>query len=232
MPTEYTITTQRPVPSVSNSLRPFGLACAASGIVGVAVCILTLSYPAAVPSNRWSYPFDANTQWIVGLVLAVTHLLTLAGFLGVLVARPFGPSRAATIGLWVAVVGYVGLTACEVFSGAIGSQRNDSTDANALGGAYGLTSLLIAIGSIVAGVVIVRRLGLRSIGWSMVLWSGILILVLVTPASISDNLVASMVALTLWSLTLVPLGLAVTRAQDQAQVAPRSSVSAGAQRTP
>ena len=92
---------------------------------------------------------------------------------------------------------------------------------------YGVTSLLVAIGSIVAGVVIVRRLGLRSIGWSMVLWSGILILVLVTPASISGNLVAEMVALTLWSLTLVPLGQALIRAQDPAEVAAGTSIPAG-----
>jgi hypothetical protein len=215
MPTEYTVTTDRPATSVTRSLRKFGLACAASGIAGVAICIVTLSYPAAVPSDRWSYPFDASAQWIVSIVLAVTHLLTLAGIVGVLAARPYGRSRAAVLGLWVAIVGYAGLAVCEVLSGAVGTQRNDSSAANAVSGAYGVTSLLVAAGSIVAGIVIVRRNGLRSIGWSMVLWSGILIVVLVTPASFSGNLVFEMVALTLWSLTLVPLGQALIRARTQ-----------------
>jgi hypothetical protein len=73
--------------------------------------------------------------------------------------------------------------------------------------------VLTAAGSIVAGVVIVRRLGLRT-GWSMVLLSGVLLVVLVTPASISGNLVFEMVALTLWSLTFVPLGQALIRFRD------------------
>jgi hypothetical protein len=161
MPTEYAVTTQRPTTPATRSLRPLGLACAASGIAGVAICIVTLSYPAAVSSDRWSYPFDSTAQWTVSLVLAVTHLLTLAGFLGVIAARPYGRSRMAAVGLWAAVVGLAGLAVCEVLSGGVGTQSNDSSAANAVSGGFGVTSLLVAAGTIVAGVVIVRRRGLR-----------------------------------------------------------------------
>jgi hypothetical protein len=48
----------------------------------------------------------------------------------------------------------------------------------------------------------------------MVLWSGVLLVVLVTPANVSGNLVFEMLALTLWSLTFVPLGRELIRSQN------------------
>jgi hypothetical protein len=215
MPTEYTVTTGRPAPAVTQSLRNLGITCAASGIIGVAIGIVTLSYPAAVASDRWSYPFGATAQWIVSVLLAITHLLTLAGFLGVVAARPFDRSRAAVVGLWVAIAGYAILAVCELLSGAVGTQRSDSSAANAVSGAFGVATLLAAVGSIVAGIVIVRRRGLRSIGWSMVMWSGIALVVLVTPANIAGNEPVTITALIVWSLTFVPLGQALLRAGTQ-----------------
>jgi hypothetical protein len=218
MPTEYTVTTQRPTTPITRSLRDLGIACAASGIAGVAIGIVTLSYPAAVSSDRWSYPFDSTAQWIISLLLAVTHLLTLAGFLGVIAAHPYGRSRAAVAGLWAAVLGYAGLAICEVLSGGVGTQRNDSSAATAVSGAFAAASLLTAAGSIVAGIVIVRRLGLRSMGWSMVLWSGVVTVVLVTPANIAGNEAITTITLILWSLTFVPLGRALIQARTHRQL--------------
>jgi hypothetical protein len=213
MPAEYTITTPRPAAPDTDSLRNFGLAFMASGLIGVASCIVNLSYPAAVPKDSWSYPFDATAQWAVSGVLATTHLLAIVGFVGVLIAAPYGRSRQARIGVWVAIVGCAGLTVCELLSGAVGTRNNNSSLAGAVSGAFGVASLLTAAGSIVAGVVIARRLGLRN-GWSMLLWSGVVLVVLVTPAGISGNLVFEMVALTLWSLLYVPLGQALTRSRE------------------
>jgi hypothetical protein len=210
MPAEYTITTPRPAAPATNSLRNFGLAFVASGLIGVAICIVTLSYPAAVPKDSWSYPFDATAQWAVSSVLSITHLLAIAGFVGVLIAAPYGRSHAARIGIWAAIIGSAGLAVCELLSGAVGTRNNNTSFAGAVNGAFGVASLLTAAGSIVAGVVIARHLGVRS-RWSMLLWSGIVLVVLVTPASIGGNLVFAMVALTLWSLLYVPLGQAVIR---------------------
>lgn len=216
MRTEYHVTTPNRTAPATRSLRTLGLACAASGIAGVVIGIVTLAYPAAVASDRWSYPFDATAQWIVSIVLAVTHLLTLAGFVGVIAADPHGRSRVAALGLRAAVVGYAGLAVCEVLSGGVGTQSDDSSSAVAVSSGFAVTSLLAAAGSIVAGVVIVRRRGLRSVGWSMVLWSGIVMVVLVTPANITGNATFRIVALMLWSLTFVPLGQALGRTRDQA----------------
>jgi hypothetical protein len=213
MPAEYTITTPRPTPPATSSLRNFGLAFVASGLIGVAICIVNLSYPAAVPKDRWSYPFDATAQWAVSSVLSTTHLLAIVGFVGVLIAAPYGRSSAARAGVWAAIFGSAGLVVCELLSGSVGTRNNNSSFANSVSGAFGVASLLTAAGSIVAGAVIVRRLGLHS-AWSTLLWSGVVLVVLVTPASISGNLVFEMVALTLWSLLYVPLGRALIRSRD------------------
>jgi hypothetical protein len=221
----YTVT-DRPTPAdreYTSPQRALGLACAASGIAAVPIAVvtlvLTLSHRSAVSSDSWSYPFEASAQWAVSGVLAVTHLLTLAGFLGVVMARPHGRSRAAAAGLWAAVVGYAGLAVCELLSGSIGTSRSDSPEADAVSNAFAVASLVVAAGSVVAGVVIVRRWGLRDLGWSMVLWSGVAMIVLVTPANISGNPVARMIALSLWSLTFVPLGRALIRGRTEPESA-------------
>ncbi len=196
--------------AAGDTVRRLGLACAASGVFGVLAGATTLAYPPAVPDDQWSYPFPVGVQWAIGVALAVTHALTLAGFLGVLAADPHRRSRVAIVGLWVVVLGYAVLSICELISAAIGAEANSSSAAVNLGSAFGVASLLTAVGSVVAGVVIVRRNVWHGLGRWMVLASGVVMILLVTPAIISGDLVLRMLALTLWSLTFIPLGRAIS----------------------
>lgn len=148
--------------------------------------------------------------WVISVALAVTQALTLAGFLGVLAADPHRGNRAALMGLWVAVMGYAALSICELISGAIGAEANSSSAAGPSGGAFGVASLQTAVGSVVAGVVIVRRNVWHGLGRWMVLASGVVMILLVTPAIISGDVVFRILALTLWSLTFIPLGRAIS----------------------
>jgi hypothetical protein len=236
MRTEYGVTTASPStvtsPQRTSSLRKFGLACAASGLIGIVIGIVTLSYPAAVTTKQWSYPFSATAQWITSSILSVTHLLTLAGLVGVAIVAPYGASRSARRWLQVAMVGYAALAACEILSGSVGTRSNSSSYAGFVGGCFGVASLIVAIGSIFAGVLIIRRTGQRFDGWSMVLWSGVVLLVLVTPASIIGNEPLVTATLILLSLTLIPLGAALLRAaaSDRATQGPaRETANRGAQ---
>lgn len=195
--------------TTSRQLPVLGQALLVSGLLGVLVGVLTLAYPADVPEAQWSYPFPTSVHWAVGAVLALAHLLTAAGFVGVLRAGPHRTSRAAAVGLWVAVAAYVGLGVCELVSGAIGSESNSSDAAVAVSTAFGIASTLTALGSVVAGVVIVRaRVWTGPARW-LVLASGLLMLLVVTPAIISENLELWTLALMLWSAVFVPLGRAV-----------------------
>ncbi len=183
-----------------------GLACMASGLLGVAVAVFTLAYPAAVPSTQWSYPFSAGAQWAISVVLAAVHLLTLAGFIGVVNARPYGQSKLASAAVWVAIAGYLGLAIAEILSGAIGDEQTDSSAASTVGAVFGIASILTALGSIVAGAVIVRSATWSGPGRWMVLASGLIMVVLVTPANIANSELLRMIALSVWSLTFIPLG--------------------------
>lgn len=194
---------QRPVTARQTRL---GLACMVSGVLGVVAAVFTLAYPAAVPSTQWSYPFSTNAQWVTSVVLSATHLLTLAGFIGVVNARPYGQSRLASAALWVAISGYLGLAIAEILSGAIGDQQASSSAASTVGTVFGIASLLTALGSIVAGTVIVRFAAWSGLGRWMVLASGAVMVVLVTPANIANSEPLRMIALSVWSLTFIPLG--------------------------
>lgn len=198
-------------PPRSRQLRGLGTALVISGVMGVVVGILTIMYSPAVPTDQWSYPFTLGWQLTVSVVLALAHLLTLVGFIGVLRANPHRNSRVAAIALWVAIAGFGLLAISEVLSGAIGAESTDSSAAASVGTVFGIASLLVAAGSIVAGVVIVRAKVWDGLGRWIVLASGLVLLVLVTPSNIVGDPTFRNISLILWTLTLIPLGQAVAR---------------------
>lgn len=197
----------------SGRLAGLGRAATVSGLLGVAVCVVTLAYPAAVPSDQWSYPFPTGVQWGSSIVLALAHALTAAGFVGVVLANPHRRSRTAAIALWVAVVGFAVLALCELASGAIGDQTVTSTSAENVSTAFGGASMATALGSVVAGVVIVRAHVWAGLGRWMVLASGTVMIIVVTPALIMGDLWPRTLALMLWSITFVPLGLTISSSE-------------------
>jgi hypothetical protein len=187
-------------------LRAYGAACAASGVLGILIGVITIAWPHDVPSDQWSYPFSTGMQWVISIVLVVTHLLTAVGFLGVLEADPHQGRRGAAVTLRIAIVGFVLLAVAEFLSGAIGGRAIDSTAAAWVSTLFGISSLMTALGGIWAGVVIVRSKVWTGLGAWMVLASGMAMILLVTPGNISGDIVVRTVALTIWSLTFVPLG--------------------------
>ncbi len=209
-----TTETSRPQLLGAVTQRGLGNACIASGVLGVAAGVATLAYPDAVPDTQWSYPFSVSAQWAVSVVLAVSHALTGAGFLGVLRAGPHRSSRTGAIALWAAIIGYAGLAVCELLSGAIGGRLVDSPTADTVSNAFGVASMLTAIGSVVAGIVIARAGVWTGLAQWIVLGSGVVMIVVVTPAIISGDLVPRTVALMLWSLVFLPLGQAVRGSQS------------------
>jgi hypothetical protein len=192
-------------------LPRLGWACLVSGVLGVLIGAITLGYPEAVPEEQWSYPFTTTAQWVISVPLALAHLLTAAGFVGVLRARAHAVSRVAAVSLVIAATAFAGLGACELASGAIGSESTSSSAATAVSTAFGIASMLTALGSIVAGIVIVRAAAWS--GWDRwwLLISGVLMLFVVTPAILSEDLWLRTLALMLWSAVFIPLGKAISR---------------------
>lgn len=191
--------------------RGLGLACAASGVMMVLLAIPIGMHIGDAPENQWSYPQSAGPFLVEAVLLAVAHLLSAAGFVGALRLQAEGGSRAGRAGLWAAVAGLVGLAAAEIASGLIGEEANDSGIATAVSTAFGITSLVFAVGAIVGGLAIVRA-DVWQGPWNwVVLATGVVIIVLVTPANISGSLLFRQAALLIWSSLFIPLGVDVAR---------------------
>lgn len=193
------------------STRGLGLACAASGVLMALLALPIGMYIGDAPENQWSYPQSAGVFLVVAVLLAVAHLLSAAGFVGALRLKAYGGSGAGRVGLWVAVAGLVGLGLAEIASGFIAEEASDSEIATAVSTAFGITSLVFAVGAIVGGLAIVRADVWQGPWTWVVLATGVVTIVLVTPANISGSLPFRQAALLIWSLLFIPLGLDVAR---------------------
>ena len=191
--------------------RGLGLACAASGVLMVLLAIPIGMHIGDAPENQWSYPQSAGVFLVEAVLLAVAHLLSAAGFVGALRLKAYGGSGAGRVGLWVAVFGLVGLAAAEIASGVIAEEASDSEIATAVSTAFGITSLVFAVGAILGGLAIVRADVWQGPWTWVVLATGVVTIVLVTPANISGSLPFRQAALLIWSLLFIPLGLDVAR---------------------
>jgi hypothetical protein len=206
-------------------MRAAGTALIVSAVLGVATAVATVAAPPAVPRDQWSYPFSGGLQWAVSIVLAVAHLLTLLGVLAVRAAGPTGRSRTAGAAIWVAAGGLAVLTVAELLSGAIGRESVDSSGAAAVGTVFGVGGVLTALGCVVAGVFIVReRRWLGAARWGLLV-SGLVLALLVMPLQAAGVLVATTVALLLWSLAFLPVGAAL-RSTVRTSTGDRSSALA------
>jgi hypothetical protein len=171
----------------------WGRWCAVSGVVMVLLTpVMGIRLGDPVPGS-WAEPHGPRIFLVESVALAVLHVLSALGFLGAW--RQTG--RRA---LLVAAGGLGLLSAAELASGAIGSSDVDSGAAAAVGTVFGVATLVFTAGCLVAW----------RTHWSV--WAlGLVILLLVTPANVSGEMVLRQLALAVWSALFVPLGLAVTR---------------------
>jgi hypothetical protein len=196
-----------------------GYALAASGALGVAAGILAMTYPAKVSDDIWSYPFAFHFFVGFSIVLAITHLLTLAGYLGVRRVAGRHGGRPVSLGLGAAIIGFALLAGCEIASASIGDKDIHTSAADTVSSGFGIASLLYAIGTLVAAMMLIRRRLWNPLGaWSLAA-SALVMIVLVTPANIADNETLREAALTLWSVCFVPAGMTLVRRSAAPRVA-------------
>jgi hypothetical protein len=196
---------------ITPETRRLGLACAASGVL-MALLALPLGINIGdTPKEQWSYPHPAGLFFAEEVLLTVAHLLSAAGFLGALRLGAPSTSKVGRAGLWAAVAGLVGLSVAEFVSGFIGAKATESGIATSVSTLFGITSIVFAVGAIIGGIAILRA-GVWQGPWRWtVLATGVVIVLLVTPANISGSLPFRQAALLIWSVLFIPLGLDVAR---------------------
>jgi hypothetical protein len=120
---------------------------AVGGIVGQVVQASTL-----VTDDMFSYPWTSADLVAVSLIEAVAFALGLVGLAGLRASGVAGPTRAGRVGLGVALVGTLLFVVAQLASIGVRDQYMDEGAARAVGGLFGLATLLLGAGLAAAGV--------------------------------------------------------------------------------
>jgi hypothetical protein len=170
----------------------------AGGILGTAIALLEMLIPPAVGPELWSYPHTATGFVLKQIPIVISHILTAVGILAL--TELVRSSRAGLMGIRMAAAALWLFAVCEVAAAAITGVRADSVPAAVVGAAFGVTSLVYAIGAVAGGVALVRSRARQPWArWSL-LTSGVFVLAVVDPATFAGNLTIRYLALTLWGL--------------------------------
>ena len=180
-----------------------------SGLLGALSAALIIAWPDQVTEARYSYSFDARSYTAAQLFFAVQHLALLPGLVA-LVSLCRESSRSARIGAWLAALGMVGLTGCELFAITAADSASRSAAADTVNAAYGGPALVLGLGLVLAGAGLARHHVLPGQDRWVVLALGLWIFVVLMPALFS-TLVVGRLAIGGWMLLFTWWGLALLR---------------------
>lgn len=137
----------------TESVRKAAAALVVGGLLTAIFAAISLSAQAStsVSDELWSYPWSGGTFVVIALLYSILHVLVIVGLLGLRRSGMAGPGRAAAVGLAVAAAGTALLLVGELASIPIRDHNVDDTSSVVVGSAFGLGSLLSAIGLILAG---------------------------------------------------------------------------------
>lgn len=196
-------------------VRRSGLVCLVAGILGAASGVFLSVYPGQVPDDRYSYPLTAAGFVAIQLWFGVHHLGLLAGIAAQGPADVLGSGKAGRWGVRLGVAGMALLALAEVL--AVTARHEVVGEGTALlDTLYGVSTTVIGVGLVVAGLA-VRRAG-RWTGWrgNVVLVAGIWVFVPMIPALMGPFLAARL-AITGWMLVFAGLGYALWRSEEVGQ---------------
>jgi hypothetical protein len=142
--------------------RNAGRACVGGAALGVVLAAATQVVQAStdVPKDQWSYPWWSGASITFWLLATLAHGLIGVGVIGLRRAGVAGSTRAARLGLTTALAGAVLIVAGHLASIPIRNQTSHETWPQVVGGVFGVGTILIAIGLLVAG-----RATLRERNW-------------------------------------------------------------------
>jgi hypothetical protein len=127
-------------------------ATAISGLVVQAV----IQPATSVSDQMWSYPFSSSALIPMSILGALLHLLVFIAVLAFARSGLAGPSRAARIGLIMALAGTVLLFVGELASIPVRDQHVDDTGAAIAAAIFGIGGVLSAVGFVAAGLATAR----------------------------------------------------------------------------
>lgn len=154
--------------------------------------------------GTWAYPMPSGAFVALSVGLAVAHALVIAGYLEV-------GRRSTGLGRTLCQVGAVGtalVAGVELWSGALASVARDSGAVTALSAGFFTTSLIIAIGTVGAGIAL--RSSLPRLARPLLV-NGLFLALVVIPVRFLGSDELGIAALTIWHASYVWLGVALLR---------------------
>jgi hypothetical protein len=148
--------------------------------VAAAIAIGIATANSHVAHDVFRFPLSQHTFVAFSVYAALTHLLILAGVIGL--RRREDVTRAgrpATVGLGCVIAGTGLLFICEWLSIPLADRHTSATSVSVLVGVFGVASLLVTFGMIAAGVAIRRDGGGASWRRNAPLTCGLLSLVVI-----------------------------------------------------
>ncbi len=121
------------------------------GALTAVSAVLVQFRSADVPDTMWSYPWTSDAFVLVCVLYAVFHALVLVGVLGFARSGAAGTSRVARTGSALAVAGTGVLLVAELASIPFRADPLDAAGPSIVGGVFGLGTLLIGVGFLMAG---------------------------------------------------------------------------------
>lgn len=140
----------------ARTLSLLGWITIAAGLVGTAAGVLLVVVEPVVAEDRYSYPLSPGGFATIQAFFFVHHFGLLAGLYGLWRSGAVGsrlPARWGAVGA-VAGMGLLTLTELVVISAADAAYPSAQTDVMDM--LYGVSSLVIAVGMIMAGVAVMR----------------------------------------------------------------------------
>ena len=176
-----------------------------AGLLGAVSALVLALWPRQVGTDRYSYPLDADWHVVFQTFFTLQHLALVALLVALFARPPAHHPRTARTGLATALVGMLGLTACEVYAATAADAGSDSTLADRVNASYGVPIVLIGVGLVVAG------LAVRD--WLMAAL-GAYVFVVMTPA-LFGPMVVGRAAIGVWMLGFAAVAWRLVRERDR-----------------
>lgn len=192
-------------------LDTIGFVGVVTGVVGILSAALMLAWPAEVSPDVLSYPFTVDGFRTIQTWFFVHHIGLDVLAVGFALSAGLGTSRVASVGAWLAVLGLLGLTGMELFAIQFAEWNAVAANQGTMGAGYGMTTSLVGLGMLIAGVGVLRA-RVWTGWWRFVpLLIGVTHFVVVTPAIFSNGYVVARLAIAMWMALFGALGWCLVR---------------------
>lgn len=204
-----------------------GWLCVAAGVTGAVAAILLVLVEPVVGKDRYSYPLSAGGFAAIQVCFFVHHLGLVAGLYGLWRSGAVGTSRLGRWGGAGAIAGMAMLTVTELIAVTASDSAYPSPRTNMLDGFYGVSSMLIGVTLIMAGVAVMRTKVWGTWRRYVPLLLGVYVFVPMTPALFGPFALARF-AIGGWMIGFALLGWALVAHQVRSVDSGQSADGVGA----